>query len=125
MQLQAIVCVRRITFTCCHLFTHLGDVAEFNKLLPDVEAVLDDQISIFDQCLLTSASAKVMTRERCNYEFIGWDDRTGIGGANPMAADGEPYRVYNSLVTRAVRELATALNATGAIAKIFVVVGVD
>ena len=94
-----------------------GDVVEFNKLLPDVEAILDDQIKIFDQCLLTTASAKVMTRERCNYEFIGWDDRTGIGGSNPMAADGEPFRVYNSLVTRAIRELADALNATGATAK--------
>jgi hypothetical protein len=29
-----------------------------------------------------------------------------------MAADGEPYRVYNSLITRAVRELGLALNAT-------------
>lgn len=94
-----------------------GNVAEFKKLLPDVQAILDDQISIFDKCLLTNASAKLMTRSRCNYEFIGWDDRTGIGGANPMAAEGEPYRVYNSLVTRAVRELATALNATGATAK--------
>lgn len=89
-----------------------GNVAEFNKLLPDVEAILDDQISIFDDCLLTNAS-----QPRCNYEFIGWDDRTGIGGSNPMAADGEPYRVYNSLITRAVRELALALNATGATAK--------
>eukprot|EP01050_Picozoa_sp_SAG11_P019065 SAG11_NODE_2979_length_2795_cov_1.494807_2_plen_327_part_00 len=48
-----------------------GNVAEFNKLLPDVEAILDDQISIFDKCLLTNASAKVMDRSRCNYEFIG------------------------------------------------------
>eukprot|EP01043_Picozoa_sp_COSAG02_P001204 COSAG02_NODE_24_length_52386_cov_726.042898_23_plen_593_part_00 len=94
-----------------------GNVEEFEKLLPDVEAILDDQISIFDKCLLTNASAKLMTRSRCNYEFIGWDDRTGIGGSNPMAAEGEPYRVYNSLVTRAVRELAAALNATGATAK--------
>eukprot|EP01050_Picozoa_sp_SAG11_P019064 SAG11_NODE_2979_length_2795_cov_1.494807_1_plen_384_part_10 len=34
-----------------------------------------------------------------------------------MAADGEPYRIYNSLITRAVRELAAALNASGAAAK--------
>eukprot|EP01046_Picozoa_sp_COSAG06_P086878 COSAG06_NODE_33430_length_490_cov_0.662404_1_plen_59_part_10 len=52
-----------------------GNVEEFEKLLPDVEAILDDQISIFDKCLLTNASAKLMTRSRCNYEFIGWDDR--------------------------------------------------
>ena len=31
-----------------------GNVAEFKKLLPDVQAILDDQISIFDKCLLTN-----------------------------------------------------------------------
>ena len=67
---------------------------------------MDDQIAQFDKCLLTSTT----TRPDCNYEFIGWDDRTGIGGSNPMAAGGEPYRAFNSLVVRAVRELARPAN---------------
>ena len=37
-------------------------------------------------------------------------------GLESLAAGGT-YRVYNSLVTRAVRELAAALNATGATVK--------
>ena len=67
---------------------------------------MQDHIKQFDKCLLTNTTK----RPDCNYEFIG---RTGIGGSNPMAADGEPYRVFNSLIVRAVRELAGCLKAAG------------
>eukprot|EP01048_Picozoa_sp_COSAG05_P002910 COSAG05_NODE_127_length_17241_cov_7.514817_13_plen_483_part_00 len=97
------------TMSVCDFFWASGNTAEFNKLLPDVEAILGDQIKQFNQCLLTDTTQ----RPDCNYEFIGWDDRTGIGGSNPMAAGGEPYRVFNSLVVRAVRELAACLQAVG------------
>jgi hypothetical protein len=97
------------TMSVCDYFWASGNVAEFNKLLPDVEAILDDQISQFDKCLLTDTTQQ----PQCNYEFIGWDDRTGIGGSNKMAAGGEPYRVFNSLVVRAMRELAACLQAVG------------
>ena len=97
------------TMSVFDYFWASGNVAEFKKLLPDAEAILDDQITQFDKCLLTNTTQ----RPDCNYEFIGWDDRTGIGGANPMAADGEPYRVFNSLIVRAVRELAACLTAAG------------
>ena len=64
------------TMSVCDYFWASGNIAEFNKLLPDVEAILGDQIAQFDACLLTDTT----TQPDCNYEFIGWDDRTGIGG---------------------------------------------
>ena len=101
------------TMSVFDYFWASGNQAEFLKLLPDVEEILGQQIKQFDACLLKDTTQ----RPDCNYEFIGWDDRTGIGGSNPMAADGEPYRVFNSLVVRAVRELAACLTATGSATK--------
>ena len=102
------------TLSVCEYFWASGDVEEFSKLLPDVETILNDQINQFDRCLLKDIFTEPVG---CNYEFMGWDDRVGYGLSEPMAAEGEPYRAFNSLIVQAVRTFADGLNAMGSTEK--------
>lgn len=105
------------TMSVFDYFWATGDAQEFRLLLPDVLTILDYQIRQFPACLLSKKGVQPNCVNGMSIKefgdgfcFIGWDDRAGIGGAEPMAANGEPYRVFNALVVRAIRELVRCLS---------------
>ena len=76
-------------------------MSAFEMLLPDIKYILNQQAMRFDSCL----------NYTCDYAFIGWDDRVGIGGAHKNAAGGEAYKAFSGLIIQAFREVSACLIA--------------
>ena len=85
----------------CDFFWSSGNVSAFEMLLPDVKYILDQQAKHFDSCL----------NYTCDFAFIGWDDRVGIGWSDTHAAGGEAFKAFAGLIIQAFREVGACLTA--------------